>query len=151
VKGAIIIGPVRPINHIVTGGVRTVFITMLKSKIHRATVTGADVDYEGSITVDKELMGVAKLVEYEKVDIYNISNGQRFSTYVIKGEQGKGEVCLNGAAAKLVSVGDLIIICSYSHHDEKEVGKHKPVIVHVDQKNKIKEIKIVGMLSKNMS
>jgi aspartate 1-decarboxylase len=124
---------------------------MLKSKIHRATVTGADVNYEGSITVDKELMGVAKLVEYERVDIYNITNGQRFSTYVIKGEQGKGEVCLNGAAAKLVSVGDLIIICSYSHHDEKEVGKHKPVIVHVDQKNKIKEIKIVGMLSKNMS
>jgi aspartate 1-decarboxylase len=124
---------------------------MLKSKIHRATVTGADVDYEGSITVDKELMGVAKLVEYEKVDIYNITNGQRFSTYVIKGEQGKGEICLNGAAARLVSVGDLIIICSYSHHDEKEIGKHKPVIVHVDQKNKIKEIKIVGMLSKNMS
>ena len=127
------------------------FITLLKSKIHRATVTGADVDYEGSITVDKELMGVAKLVEYEKVDIYNITNGQRFSTYVIKGEQGKGEICLNGAAARLVSVGDLIIICSYSHHDEKEIGKHKPVIVHVDQKNKIKEIKIVGMLSKNMS
>jgi len=124
---------------------------MLKSKIHRATVTGADVDYEGSITVDKELMGVAKLVEYEKVDIYNITNGQRFSTYVIKGEQGKGEICLNGAAARLVSVGDLIIICSYSHHDEKEISKHKPVIVHVDQKNKIKEIKIVGMLSKNMS
>jgi aspartate 1-decarboxylase len=124
---------------------------MLKSKIHRATVTGANVDYEGSITVDKELMGVAKLVEYEKVDIYNITNGQRFSTYVIKGEQGKGEICLNGAAARLVSVGDLIIICSYSHHDEKEIGKHKPVIVHVDQKNKIKEIKIVGMLSKNMS
>jgi len=124
---------------------------MLKSKIHRATVTGADVDYEGSITVDKELMGVAKLVEYEKVDIYNITNGQRFSTYVIKGEQGRGEICLNGAAARLVSVGDLIIICSYSHHDEKEIGKHKPVIVHVDQKNRIKEIKIVGMLSKNMS
>jgi aspartate 1-decarboxylase len=124
---------------------------MLKSKIHRATVTGADVDYEGSITVDKELMGVAKLVEYEKVDIYNITNGQRFSTYVIKGEQGKGEICLNGAAARLVSVGDLIIICSYSHHDEKEIGKHKPVIVHVDQKNRIKEIKIVGILSKNMS
>ena len=124
---------------------------MLKSKIHRATVTGADVDYEGSITVDKELMGVAKLVEYEKVDIYNITNGQRFSTYVIKGEQGKGEICLNGAAARLVSVGDLIIICSYSHHDEKEIGKHKPVIVHVDQKNRITEIKMVGMLSKSMS
>ncbi len=127
------------------------FITMLKSKIHRATVTGADVDYEGSITVDKELMGVAKLIEYERVDIYNISNGQRFSTYVIKGDHGKGEICLNGAAARLVSVGDLIIICSYSHHDEKEVGKHKPVIVHVDEKNRIKEIKIVGMLSKSVT
>ncbi|HXX34782.1 MAG TPA: aspartate 1-decarboxylase [Thermodesulfobacteriota bacterium] len=127
------------------------FITMLKSKIHRATVTGADIDYEGSITVDKELMGVAKLAEYERVDVYNISNGQRFSTYVMKGEHGRGEICLNGAAARLVSVGDLIIICSYSHHDEKEVGKHKPVIVHVDEKNRIKEIKIVGMLSKNMT
>lgn len=127
------------------------FVTMLKSKIHRATVTGADIDYEGSITIDKELMGVAKLVEYEKVDVYNISNGQRFSTYVMKGERGRGEVCLNGAAARLVSVGDLIIICSYSHHDEKEVGKHKPVIVHVDEKNRIKEIKIVGMLSKNVT
>jgi aspartate 1-decarboxylase len=124
---------------------------MLKSKIHRATVTGADIDYEGSITIDKELMGVAKLVEYEKVDVYNISNGQRFSTYVMRGEHGRGEICLNGAAARLVSVGDLIIICSYSHHDEKEVGKHKPVIVHVDEKNRIKEIKIVGMLSKNMT
>ncbi len=127
------------------------FITLLKSKIHRATVTGADIDYEGSITVDKELMGVAKLVEYEKVDVYNISNGQRFSTYVMKGEHGRGEICLNGAAARLVSVGDLIIICSYSHHDEKEIGKHKPVIVHVDEKNRIKEIKIVGMSYKNMS
>ena len=127
------------------------FITMLKSKIHRATVTGADIDYEGSITIDKELMGVAKLVEYEKVDVYNVSNGQRFSTYVMKGEHGRGEICLNGAAARLVSVGDLIIICSYSHHDEKEIGKHKPVIVHVDEKNRIKEIKIVGMLSKNVT
>jgi len=124
---------------------------MLKSKIHRATVTGADIDYEGSITIDKELMGVAKLVEYEKVDVYNISNGQRFSTYVMKGEHGRGEICLNGAAARLVSVGDLIIICSHSHHDEKEIGKHKPVIVHVDEKNRIKEIKIVGMLSKNIT
>ena len=124
---------------------------MLKSKIHRATVTAANVDYEGSITIDKELMGVAKLVEYEKVDVYNISNGQRFSTYVMRGDHGRGEICLNGAAARLVSVRDLIIICSYSHHDEKEVGKHKPVIVHVDEKNRIKEIKIVGMLSKNVT
>lgn len=117
---------------------------MLKSKIHRATVTGADVDYEGSITIDKELMDAARLVEFEKVDIYDISNAQRFSTYVIKGEGGKGEICLNGAAAKLVSVGDLSIICSYSHHDEKEIAKHRPVIVHVDEKNRIKETKVAN-------
>jgi aspartate 1-decarboxylase len=121
---------------------------MLKSKIHRATVTGADVDYEGSITIDKELMDVAKLIEFERVDVYNITNGQRFSTYVIRGERGNGEISLNGAAARLVSLGDLVIICSYCQHEEKEVAKHKPVIVHVDQKNKIKEIKMVGMLSK---
>jgi aspartate 1-decarboxylase len=117
---------------------------MLKSKIHRATVTGTDIDYEGSITIDRKLIRVAKLVEYEKVDVYNISNGQRFSTYVMGGGHGRGEICLNGAAARLVSVGDPIIICSYSHHDEKEVGKHKPLIVHVDGKNRIKEIKIPG-------
>ena len=116
-------------------------ITMLKSKIHRATVTGADVDYEGSITIDKKLMDAAKLAEYEQVDIYNINNGQRFTTYVIKGKPGKGEICLNGAAARLVSIGDLIIICSYSYHPEKEIAKHKPVIVHVDEKNRILEIK----------
>jgi len=116
-------------------------ITMLKSKIHRATVTGADVNYEGSISVDPNLMDAAKLIEFEKVDIYDISNAQRFSTYVIKGEGGKGEICLNGAAAKLVSVGDLIIICSYTHFDEKEVAKHKPVIVHVNGKNQIIEKK----------
>jgi aspartate 1-decarboxylase len=114
---------------------------MLKSKIHRATVTGADVDYKGSITIDKKLMDAAKLIEYEKVDIYNINNGQRFSTYVIKGNRGKGEICLNGAAARLVSIGDLIIICSYSIHDEKEAAKHKPVIVHIDGKNRIVEIR----------
>jgi aspartate 1-decarboxylase len=118
-----------------------VIITMLKSKIHRATVTGADVDYEGSITIDKKLMDAAKLVEYEQVDIYNINNGQRFTTYVIKGKRGKGDICLNGAAARLVSIGDLIIICSYSYHAEKEIAKHKPVIVHVDAKNRILEIK----------
>ena len=114
-------------------------ITMLKSKIHRATVTGADVNYEGSITIDKDLMDAAKLIEYEKVDIYNISNGQRFSTYTINGERGKGEIILNGAAAKLVSIGDLIIICSYTHFDEREVAKHKPIIVHVDEKNRVME------------
>lgn len=116
-------------------------LTMLKSKIHRATITGADVNYQGSITIDKKLMEAAKLNEYERVDIYNINNGQRFSTYVIKGQRGKGEICLNGAAARLVSIGDLIIICSYSIHDEKEAAKHKPVIVYIDGKNRIVKIK----------
>ncbi|PIV22441.1 MAG: aspartate 1-decarboxylase [Deltaproteobacteria bacterium CG03_land_8_20_14_0_80_45_14] len=118
--------------------------SMLKSKIHRATVTGADVDYEGSITIDQELMDAARLVEFEQVDIYNIANAQRFSTYVIKGERGKGEICLNGAAAKLVSIGDLLIICSYSLYDEEEVLNHRPVLVYVDEKNRIKETKVVN-------
>jgi len=118
--------------------------SMLKSKIHRATVTGADVDYEGSITIDQELMDAARLVEFEQVDIYNIANAQRFSTYVIKGERGKGEICLNGAAAKLVSIGDLLIICSYSLYDEEEVLNQRPVLVYVDEKNRIKETKVVN-------
>lgn len=118
---------------------------MLKSKIHRATVTGADINYEGSITIDGKLMNAARLVEYEQVDIYNISNGNRFSTYVIKGEEGKGEICLNGAAAKLVSKGDLIIICSYAVYEEEEVSNHKPVLVYVDEKNRVKERKGVNI------
>jgi aspartate 1-decarboxylase len=118
--------------------------SILKSKIHRATVTGANVDYEGSITIDQELMEAARLVEFEQVDIYNIANAQRFSTYVIKGERRKGEICLNGAAAKLVSIGDLLIICSYSLYDEEEVSNHRPVLVYVDEKNRIKETKVVN-------
>ncbi len=117
---------------------------MLKSKIHRATVTDADLNYEGSITVDEDLMDAAKLVEYEQVDIYNISNGARFSTYVIKGERGKGDICLNGAAARLVSKGDLIIICSYSVYDEEEVKKHSPALIFVDERNRIKSLKVAN-------
>jgi len=112
---------------------------MLKSKIHRATVTGADVHYEGSITIDQELIEAAKLLEYEQVEVYNINNGKRFSTYVIKGVRGKGEVCLNGAAARLVSIGDLIIICSYSLFEEEEAHHHKPILVYVSEKNRIKQ------------
>lgn len=111
---------------------------MLKSKIHRATVTDANLHYEGSITVDADLMDAARLAEYEQVDIYNISNGNRFQTYVIGGERGEGDICLNGAAARLVSRGDLIIICSYSVYDEREVEKHAPVLVYVDEKNRIR-------------
>jgi aspartate 1-decarboxylase len=111
---------------------------MLKSKIHRATVTGANVQYEGSITIGQELIEAAKLLEYEQVDVYNINNGQRFSTYVMKGARGKGEIRLNGAAARLVSVGDLIIVCSYSLFDEEETVHYKPTLIYVDGKNRIK-------------
>jgi len=114
---------------------------MLKSKIHRATVTGANVHYEGSIAIDQDLMEAANLFEFEQVDIYDINNGQRFSTYVMKGTRGKGEIRLNGAAARLVSIGDLIIICSYSLFDEEEALHHKPILVYVNEKNRIKKKK----------
>ncbi len=110
---------------------------MLKSKIHRATVTEANLDYEGSITIDSELLKAANIVPFEEVKIYNISNGERFDTYVISGEAGKGEVCLNGAAARKGHPGDLIIVASYAILDENEVANHAPTIVHVDKNNRI--------------
>ena len=115
---------------------------MLKSKIHKATVNQTNIYYEGSITIDEDLMDAVKMVEYEQVDIYNLYNAARFSTYVIKGERGKGEICLNGAAARLASKGDLIIICSYSICEEEEVPNHKPILVYVDEKNRMKERKV---------
>ncbi len=111
---------------------------MLKSKIHRATLTGADLDYEGSITIDEELMEAADLLPFEQVQIYNITNGNRFETYTIRGERGSGDICVNGAAARLVSKGDLIIIASYFNLDNKEALKHEPKLVYVDENNKIK-------------
>jgi aspartate 1-decarboxylase len=110
---------------------------MLKSKIHRATVTDANIDYEGSITIDEELMEEADIVEYEQVHIYNISNGNRLETYVIKGERSSGVICINGAAAKLVNRGDMIIIANYAIMEEEEAIKRKPRIVHVDENNQI--------------
>jgi aspartate 1-decarboxylase len=104
-------------------------------------ITGANVQYEGSITIDQDLIEAAKLFEYEQVDVYNINNGQRFSTYVIKGDRGKGEICLNGAAARLASIGDLVIICSYSLFGEEEALHHKPTLVYVNEKNRIKKKK----------
>ncbi len=117
---------------------------MLKSKIHRARVTDANLEYEGSITVDEELMDAAHLLEYEQVDIYNINNGNRFSTYVIKGERGEGDICLNGAAARLVSKGDLVIICSYSVYKENEAVSHVPCLVYVDNKNRVKKLNVAN-------
>ena len=106
--------------------------TLLKSKIHRAKVTDANVDYEGSITIDKYLMDLADLKEYEQVDIYNISNGNRFTTYVIEGERNSGDICINGAAAHLASAGDLVIIANYAVYDQNGVNLHKPKLIYVD-------------------
>jgi len=112
---------------------------MLKSKIHRAWVTDSNLDYEGSITIDTDLMAAADLVPYEMVHIYNISNGERFSTYVIPGK--KGEIGLNGAAARKGTKGDLIIIASYTLVDETQVKAHKPKLVFVDQNNAVMRVK----------
>ena len=109
---------------------------MLKSKIHRATVTGADLNYEGSITIDKDLLEKADIKPYEQVQIYNISNGERFETYVIEGDRGSGEICLNGAAARLAHKGDLIIIASYVMVPEEKVSSYKPKYVFVDEFNR---------------
>lgn len=111
---------------------------MLKSKIHRAKVTEANLYYEGSLTIDKELMEEANILEYEKVSVVNINNGERFETYVIPGEKGKREICLNGAAARKGAVGDEIIIISYTILDENEVENWKPTLLLVDEYNNIK-------------
>jgi aspartate 1-decarboxylase len=111
--------------------------TMLKSKIHRATVTDANIDYEGSITIDTKLMEAADIVPYEQVQVLNINNGARFTTYAIEGEADSGEICLNGAAARLGVKGDLVIILTYFQMEEEELAGYKPIIVHVDEKNVI--------------
>ena len=108
---------------------------MLKSKIHRAVVTEADLDYIGSITVDEELMEQADMIENEKVLILNITTGARFDTYIIPGKKGDREICLNGAAARLVQVGDKIIIISFVTCEEHELKDHTPIIIHVDENN----------------
>ena len=112
---------------------------MLYSKIHRATVTDANLEYIGSITIDEELMEASKLRVGQKVDIVNINNGERFSTYVIQGEKGKRDICLNGAAARKVHKGDKIIIIAYANMDLEEADNFKPAIVIVDDKNNILE------------
>jgi aspartate 1-decarboxylase len=114
---------------------------MLKSKIHRATVTDADLHYEGSISIDEKLLEEAAMIPYEKVEIYDVDNGERFSTYIIKGKRNSGTICLNGAAARKVAKGDLVIIATYVLVDETEAKNWKPKCVMVDNKNKIKKVK----------
>lgn len=111
------------------------FRQVLKSKVHRVTVTDANVNYEGSITLDEELMKAADIVEFEKVLIADINNGQRFETYVIKGPAKSGVACLNGAAARLVNIGDLIIIMSFAYLENKELSDFRQKIVYVDAGN----------------
>lgn len=115
-------------------------IEMLYGKIHRATVTQADLNYVGSITIDEEIMDACGLREYQKVQIVNIDNGSRFETYVICGESKSGIICLNGAAARCVCVGDKIIIMAYCSCDSTEVSSHKPKVVFVDDNNRILRI-----------
>lgn len=112
--------------------------SMCKSKIHRATVTDANLAYEGSITLDPALMTAADLLEYEKVHVVDIANGQRFETYVITGVEDSGDVVLNGAAARLVQPGDKVIILSYGSYDEAELDDFEPKIVFVDDRNRIR-------------
>ena len=115
------------------------FRTMLGGKIHRATVTEADLNYVGSITIDQDLLDAAGILVNEKVAIVNNNNGERFETYTIPGERGSGVVCLNGAAARLVQKGDIVIIMSYVMLSEPEIAAHEPKVVLVDENNKIRD------------
>ena len=115
-------------------------LTMLKGKIHRAVVTQAALDYVGSITVDTELLEAAGILEYEMVQIVDVENGNRFETYTIAGEPGSGMICLNGAAARQVQVGDHVIIMCYARLSESEVAEHKPKVVFVDENNHISRL-----------
>ncbi|MGK6349986.1 aspartate 1-decarboxylase [Parapedobacter sp. DT-150] len=112
-------------------------IEVLKSKIHRVRVTQAELNYVGSITIDEDLMDAANIIANEKVQVVNNNNGARFETYVIKGERGSGIVCLNGAAARLVQVGDIVIIISYALMDFEEAKKYQPVLVFPDENNRL--------------
>jgi aspartate 1-decarboxylase len=110
---------------------------MLKSKIHRATVTGSDLHYVGSITVDADLLDAADILEHELVHVLDVDNGARFETYTIAGARGSGEIKINGAAARLVHTGDTVIVVSYAEYEQEELAAYEPVVVHVDGSNRI--------------
>jgi aspartate 1-decarboxylase len=114
--------------------------TVLKSKIHRARVTQADLHYEGSITIDPDLMQAADILPFEQVHVLDVDNGARLTTYAIEGERGSGQVCINGAAARLVSVGDTVIILTYATATEAEARELRPALVYVDESNRIARI-----------
>ncbi len=110
--------------------------TMLKSKIHRATVTDAHLDYQGSVTIDPLLLEAADILVHERVEIYNVTNGERFATYAIPGTRGQGEIVINGAAAHKAKPGHIVIIATYAEYDAQELRRHKPAVIFVDEKNR---------------
>ena len=110
-------------------------LTLLKAKIHRASVTHAELHYEGSCAIDGRLLDIAGIREYERIDIYDVTSGERYSTYAIRGEEGSGVISVNGAAAHRAGVGDLVIICAYGQCDEAEAARFKPTLVYVDRDN----------------
>jgi aspartate 1-decarboxylase len=114
--------------------------TMLKSKVHRATVTGSDLHYVGSITIDPDLLEAADILEHEQVHVLDIDNGNRFETYTLAGKRGSGEVVINGAAARLVHEGDKVIVVSYAEYEPAELESYEPVVVHVDAENRIVDV-----------
>jgi aspartate 1-decarboxylase len=115
--------------------------TLLKSKLHRVTVTRTELHYEGSCAVDEALLEAAGLCEYERVDVYNVNTGDRFSTYVVRAPRDSGTICVMGAAARLAGVGDRLIIAAYAQFEERELAAHRPRVVLVDEKNRIVEVK----------
>ena len=118
-------------------------LTGFKSKIHRATVTEADLNYEGSITIDADLMDAADILPHEQVHILNVNNGERFDTYALRGPRGSGVICLNGPAARLAHVGDTVIILTYAEMEREELLRHVPTVVFVDEKNRIRRSEAV--------
>ena len=114
--------------------------TMLKSKLHRVSVTASELGYEGSCAIDEALLEAADIHEYERIEIYNVNNGERFNTYAIRGTRGSGMISVNGAAARKAAVGDILIIATYSNYTELELKNYQPKLVYVDEKNRIKRI-----------
>jgi aspartate 1-decarboxylase len=115
--------------------------TMLQAKLHRVTVTHAELHYEGSCAIDQDLLDASGILEHQAIDIYNVDNGERFSTYAIAGERGSGIISVNGAAARRAAVGDLLIIACYAQYDENELRRYHPTVIHVDARNRITDIR----------
>jgi len=114
---------------------------MLRAKLHRATVTEADLNYEGSCGIDSELLDLADMKEFERIELYNVNNGERFATYIIKAAPGSGAISLNGAAARKAHVGDLLIICTYATMTEEAAAAYKPKVLLLDENNRVKEVR----------